>query len=59
MRLAGAVMGAALCAVVQAAPARADGWTCAASAARVTVAGQTAEPATAGGGCASMPARER
>jgi hypothetical protein len=46
----GAAALAALCAGVQAAPARADGWACAASAARATVAGQaTAEPAAAGG----------
>jgi hypothetical protein len=48
-----AVIGATLCAAMQAAPARADGWTCAASAARITVAGQpAAEPVSAGGDAA-------
>lgn len=50
------LMGAVLLGGVQAAPAHADGWTCAASAARLGLAGQaTAEPATAGG--ASAPCR--
>ena len=48
--LGAAVVGGALCSGVQAAPALADGWTCAASAARASVAGQApAEPVTAGG----------
>jgi hypothetical protein len=53
MGLVAAATGAALCSGMQAAPAHADGWMCAASAARATVAGQaTAEPATAGGDAA-------
>jgi hypothetical protein len=44
----GVVVGV-LVAALWAVPAQADEWTCAASAARATVAGQTVEPATAGG----------
>lgn len=47
--LAATVVGASLFSGVQAAPARANAWTCSASAARATGAGQpTAEPVTAG-----------
>jgi hypothetical protein len=57
MGLGAGMIGMVLLGAVQAATARADGWTCAASAARAAIAGQgTAEPATAGD--ASAPCRE-